>query len=145
LKELGWLEYLQLNKGEYCLLGICIGMHLLGNGSEEGSGQGLGFFNATAKLMSNELAPVPHVGWANLQILETNPILKQNEMNKFYFSHSYFMDCKSEKDVTSVFSYGGQSFPAIISKENIMGVQFHPEKSHRYGFNLFRNFAELNV
>jgi len=145
LKDLGWLSYLKSNQDDFSLLGICIGMHLLGNGSEEGPGEGLGFIDATVKLIRTKLAPVPHMGWEELQSLRSNFSLNQVEPSKFYFSHSYFMECENDDDVAAAFSYGGQIFPAIVSKENITGIQFHPEKSHRHGAKLLRNFAELNV
>lgn len=145
LDELGWLKHLQSQENNYSLLGICIGMHLLGSGSEEGPGQGLGLINATAKLIKTNLEPVPHMGWEELDLLDPSFSLLEKEASKFYFSHSYFMQCKYKEDIKATFKYGGQIFPAIISKGSIMGIQFHPEKSHRYGAQLLRNFVELDV
>ena len=145
LFELGWGDYLRSNKEDFELMGICIGMHLLGHGSDEGSGVGLGFIDATAKLIETKNASVPHVGWEELEIVKSNRTLDASVFNKFYFSHSYYMSCDDKTDIDAVFHYGGDKFPAVISKGNIIGVQFHPEKSHRYGARLLESFASFNV
>ncbi len=126
------------------LLGICLGMHLLLDRSEEGSLNGLGFISGAVKrLPSNTGLKIPHMGW-NSVILNDEDILmhKIPEPKKFYFAHSYYAAPADNNDVFLWTDYGIK-FASGIHRKNIYGVQFHPEKSHRYGMQLFRNFIEL--
>lgn len=123
------------------ILGICLGMQLFATSSEEnGIHTGLNWIEAEIKkitLPSHFL--VPHVGWNNLKILKKEPIFNNaKDSPSFYFDHSYHMTCKKDY-VTSICEYG-INIVASIQKENIFGVQFHPEKSQNNGLRLLRNF-----
>jgi len=129
------------------ILGVCLGMQLLGNKSEEGTLPGLGwlssetirfkFGNANAKLK------IPHMGWNQLTVCKLHPLFTDLEtVNRFYFVHSYHVVCANPDNVLATTSYG-VDFTSAIVKDNIMGVQFHPEKSHKFGMRLLKNFAEL--
>jgi len=127
-------------------LGICLGMQILAHASEEGSKAGLGWVNARVVRFSQEKAVgkirIPHMGWNEVRIARSHSLFSGlEEYAKFYFVHSYHVECDAE-DVLSTTTYGYE-FVSGIGKGNIFGVQFHPEKSHKYGFRLLKNFAEL--
>jgi glutamine amidotransferase len=128
------------------VLGICVGMQMLANSSEEGKLPGLGWIEAEVKKFSAaELLnmPIPHMGWNDVQPAAVNKLLTGLEKNaKFYFLHSYYFECKSKKVVLALTHYGKQ-FDSIVNSGNIYGVQCHPEKSHQYGILLLKNFANL--
>lgn len=128
------------------LLGICLGMQLLTQSSEEGTLKGLGWIDAhTKKFKFDDKLElrVPHMGWNQVVFDEKNILFKDMyDQAKFYFVHSYYVECKSEKNVGALTTYG-YDFACSIIKDNIIGVQFHPEKSHKYGMKLFKNFVEL--
>lgn len=127
------------------LLGICLGMQLLGNQSEEGNKQGLGWINAETKkfnLIDKGLS-IPHMGWNQVHPIEHNQLFQGlTEENRFYFVHSYHVVCHDEKDILATSNYS-ETFTCSIHKENIYGVQFHPEKSHKFGMQLLKNFGEM--
>lgn len=128
------------------LLGICLGMQLLGKRSDEGTLMGLGLIDAEFKRFSfpqDTSLRVPHVGWNTVEIVKKNPFisLEENEV-RFYFTHSYHAFCHEEADVIANAFYG-YSFPVIFGRDNIWGVQFHPEKSHRFGMALFKKFLDF--
>jgi glutamine amidotransferase len=127
------------------VLGVCLGMQLLGRGSEEGDGEpGLGWI--AADTVRFRLAPeldlkVPHVGWSPVRPVQDNPLFALSEdVPRFYFVHSYHMRCDEPQDVAATCEYG-ERFCCAISKGHIHGVQFHPEKSHRHGMALLKSFA----
>jgi glutamine amidotransferase len=127
-------------------LGICLGMQLMARGSEEGELPGLGWIAADVKRF--RFAPayaklkVPHMGWNTVRLEKDSRLLAGfSEPPRFYFVHSYCVACDDAGDVLATASYGGD-FTAAVQKENIAGVQFHPEKSHKFGMRLFRNFVE---
>ena len=128
-------------------LGICLGMQLLGNSSEEGSEKGLGWIDAeTVKFQfnsENAHLKVPHMGW-NLVKEAKESVLNKDLYNepRFYFVHSYHFVCRNATDELLRSKYG-IVFTSAIEKDNIMGVQFHPEKSHKFGMQLFRNFNAI--
>lgn len=129
------------------LLGICLGMQLLTEGSEEGTLKGLGFIKAhTIKFKSEyngEKLRIPHMGWDYIHPQNNSKLFKDfSENMRFYFVHSYFVECESKENVLATTEYGIE-FASVIGKDNILGVQFHPEKSHKYGMNLLRNFVEM--
>lgn len=127
------------------ILGICLGMQLLGLSSEEGSEKGLGWINAeTVKFdLENKNLAVPHMGWNQVYPISHNGLFKGlTEVNRFYFVHSYHIVCHEEKDILATSNYG-KMFTCSIHKKNIYGVQFHPEKSHKFGMQLLKNFGEI--
>ncbi len=123
------------------ILGICIGMQMLAASSEEnGFHEGLNWIEGSVKklVLPKEFA-IPHVGWNNVNFVNTEPLFVRNMANShFYFDHSYYFDCE-EKYISGYCDYG-KRMPAAIQKENIFGVQFHPEKSQNNGLKLFRSF-----
>jgi len=129
------------------LLGICLGMQLLTEDSEEGKLRGLGFIKSHTKKFSKdmcgEMQKIPHMGW-NYVYPKENILLFKNSLDdmRFYFVHSYYVECQDECDIIATTEYGN-SFTSAIGRDNIYGVQFHPEKSHKYGMNLLKNFVEL--
>ena len=126
------------------ILGICLGMQLLGRASEEGKREGLSLVDAECErfqLPENSGLKVPHRGWGRPNLKRPGVLLdKVGPKTRFYFSHSYHMVCGDESNVVASAAYGVE-FTAMIQAENVMGVQFHPEKSHRYGMELLRRFA----
>jgi glutamine amidotransferase len=129
------------------ILGICLGMQLFGSKSEEGGMLGLGWIDAeTAKFKFVEgqsNLKIPHMGWNNIVLKKESPLFKDMpEDSRFYFVHSYHLVCNDEKDIVAKTFYGYE-FTSIVQKENIYGVQFHPEKSHKFGMKLLKNFAEI--
>lgn len=126
------------------ILGICLGMQLLGRKSEEGTLPGLGlisFDNIHFRLNDTELK-VPHMGWDIVKFKQQKPLNKNLEgTQRYYFVHSYHAKCDSEENVLMTCDYGYE-FAASVIKDNIMGVQFHPEKSHDFGMALLTNFVK---
>ena len=130
------------------ILGICLGMQLMCNRSEEGQISGLTWINGDVKKFKtndNFNFKVPHMGWNSVKIENTNSKLFEsfNDLNKFYFVHSYFIKCTDIKDISGITNYNDIEFVSSFNKENIYGVQFHPEKSHKYGLKLLENFAKI--
>lgn len=129
------------------LLGICLGMQLLTHKSEEGILPGLGFINAKTLKFEQEYCEqkikIPHMGWNYIKINNESALFDgfTKEM-RFYFVHSYYVECEENENVLANTQYG-KIFASVISKDNIFGVQFHPEKSHSYGMKLLENFVEL--
>jgi len=127
------------------ILGICLGMQLMTGKSEEGSSRGLGWFDAeTIKFdFGRRRIKIPHMGWNNVSVRNSNPLFKNMSTEpRFYFVHSYYVKCNKSENVIGETEYG-RKFASIICKKNIFGCQFHPEKSHKFGMHLLRNFAEL--
>ncbi|MFN4219609.1 MAG: imidazole glycerol phosphate synthase subunit HisH [bacterium] len=128
------------------ILGICLGMQIMTKSSEEGQKKGLGWINAeTVKFnFGNNSIKMPHMGWNTINITKNSKLLKdmENRENRFYFVHSYYVKCFNESDILATTNYGGINFVSIFGHENILGVQFHPEKSHKFGMQLLKNFLE---
>lgn len=123
------------------ILGICVGMQMLATTSEEnGIHKGLNWIEGTVKkLRLPEKFPVPHVGWNNVIFRNQKPLFEKNqESSNFYFDHSYFFDCDPSY-ISSWCDYG-MNVTASVQRDNIFGVQFHPEKSQTNGLKLFRSF-----
>ena len=124
-------------------LGICLGLLLLFEGSEEAPGiQGLGFFKGQVEKIKTDLK-VPHMGWNDLKFeKDSDPVLRKIKEGEYvYFVHSYYADSDGSEIVA--FAEYGTKIPAIVRQGNIYGMQFHPEKSHHFGAMLLKNFAEL--
>jgi glutamine amidotransferase len=123
-------------------LGICLGMQLLANSSEEGAEKGLGWIDATSvmfRLPDNRLK-IPHMGWNYLTSNKESRLLENSyPESRFYFVHSYYFKCNHPEDILCTTEYGFP-FTSAVEKGNIAGVQFHPEKSHKYGIRLLQNF-----
>ena len=125
------------------ILGICLGMQLLGRSSEEGSSAGLGWIDAETRRIprpTNSTLKVPHMGWDHIQPLNNHPLFAGIEQPRFYFVHSYHVCCDAPQIPIATCDYG-ICLTAAVQQENIVGVQFHPEKSHRFGLQLFRNLV----
>lgn len=125
-------------------LGVCLGMQLIMEFSEEGVEKGLGLIKGKVKKFDfKDELKVPHMGWNTVDIIRENSIIEKNDFNKFYFVHSFFVELEDEnKNAIGKTNYG-MDFDSIVFKENIYGVQFHPEKSHKYGLKLLKKFMSL--
>ena len=139
LKNAGFLEVLSKNKKP--VLGICLGMQILSSlGFEYGQTKGLGFIKAEVRPMLVD-AKIPHVGFNTIEVTKNNDILNGLENKEFYFMHSF--EVINYTDITSLTEYAGHKFVSSIQKDNIYGVQFHPEKSRDAGIKLLKNFINL--
>lgn len=128
------------------VLGICVGMQILGESSEEGVLPGLGWISGTIKKIDagkiSTPPHLPHMGWNNINITNPSAILAGVDVDLgFYFLHSYYFDAESPHDVVATVEYGCE-LPCVLAHDNVYGVQFHPEKSHANGLAVFRNFSE---
>lgn len=124
------------------ILGICLGMQLMMDASEEGGSLGLGLVPGKVhRFPKNEALKVPHMGWNIANPVKDSLLFSMgaNEVERFYFVHSYFAQCADKSDVAATSHYGFD-FASAFSRNNIYGVQFHPEKSHRFGLELFKRF-----
>lgn len=126
------------------ILGVCLGMQLLTNGSEEGRLPGLGWIPGTACRFSKEFGlKVPHMGWNIAMPIVANPLTQDlGEEARYYFVHSYFVRVENQAHSLLRTRYG-IDFDSGIGRDNIFGLQFHPEKSHRFGMKILQNFADL--
>jgi glutamine amidotransferase len=140
------LEHI-VERGETHVLGICVGMQILADSSEEGVGSGLGWIGGTVRAFAGNPStaglPLPHMGWNNVSPVLDIPIFKGlSESARFYFLHSYYFECNDANNVSASAEYGFK-FACAVRKNHVYGVQFHPEKSHQWGTALLKNFAEL--
>ena len=130
------------------ILGICLGMQLMCTNSEEGVGvtKGLNWINADVirlpNLYNSQKIKIPHIGWSNVEVQKESDLFINDIINKFYFVHAYYVSLKEKKDILTTTNYGIE-YCSSFQKGNILGVQFHPEKSHKYGIHLFRKFASI--
>ena len=128
------------------ILGICLGMQLMTMNSEEGIENGFGWIDAETKKF--DFTPesglkVPHIGWNRIKIKNSNIIIDgMQDISKFYFVHSYYVSCNRPNDIVCSTTFG-VDFTSVFVKDNIYGCQFHPEKSHKYGMQLLKNFNSL--
>jgi glutamine amidotransferase len=148
LKESGFDNTLidLIKSKQLSVLGVCLGMQLLCCQSEEGSLPGLGLVEAEVNKFSFEHSldiKVPHMGWNIVKPLKVNPLLpKSLDTQRFYFVHSFKVNPADSEIVIGETDYGG-TFCSAFQQDNIFGVQFHPEKSHRYGLSLIKRFVDL--
>lgn len=136
------LDYAESRKP---ILGICLGMQLLGFGSEEGEEDGLGLipFHCIKFSQADPALKVPHMGWDIVDIKQEHRLVSGFQgIQRYYFVHSFHAACDNTENVLMTCDYGVE-FPAAVVKGNIIGVQFHPEKSHNFGMALLRNFVGL--
>ena len=128
------------------LLGICLGMQLLGLESEEGKLPGLGLIAAKFKRFifnTDSEMRIPHVGWNTVRTQKTNLLIPEtHDEDRYYFDHSYYAVCVEEEDVLATTEYG-HGFPSAYARKSVYGVQFHPEKSHRFGMSLMKRFLDI--
>jgi glutamine amidotransferase len=149
LEERGFTPALQraVTDRRVPVLGICLGMQLMAESSSEGTLAGLGWVRGRVKHFTELPRGVragvkfPHIGWNFVDIVRAHPVVAGLEAPpRFYFVHSYCIDPSSEATL-ALSRYGGTAFAAMIARDNIVGAQFHPEKSHRFGMRLLSNFA----
>ena len=142
----GDVEKMVLNKKKP-LLGICVGMQILAESSDEGTEKGLGWINANVKIFDTNTidydTKLPHMGWNTIDIQSKNePLFKDLEQQaRFYFLHSYYFQCENSNIIAET-EYG-EKYTSAVRSGNIYGVQFHPEKSHQNGVRLLSNFSIL--
>lgn len=143
LEQTGWREAIEKIQPRIKLLGICLGMQLLTESSEEGKREGLGFIKASCSSFDTGLVTVPHVGWNRVSITRKNNLIDFDGSEKrFYFSHSFYVK-SNDLELQTMQSEYGTNFIAGYEKGDVYGVQFHPEKSHKFGMEIFKNFANL--
>lgn len=137
-----------VNGEEVPVLGVCVGMQILANRSDEGHREGLGWISGSVRALASEepglrRLPTPHMGWNNVQPINNSRLLAGlDDSARFYFLHSYYFDCDDASHVIATVDYG-TDFPCAVQRDNVFGAQFHPEKSHHWGGLLLKNFAEL--
>jgi len=140
--DLKFLEDQILSKGKY-LLGICVGMQILSTmGTEHGTSNGLNWIPGKVYKIKKKNLILPHVGWNEVNFSKDNKLMVNKKDNTFYFTHSYIFKTKNKKSVLGKTFYG-ENFDSIIGRDNIYGVQFHPEKSQKNGLKLLQNFFNL--
>jgi glutamine amidotransferase len=147
LRDSGWAESLArvVYRGGKPYLGICLGMQLLFENSEEGQEPGLGWFQGSVKRFrfDDPTRKVPHMGWNQLLWRKPHPLFENlDDKARFYFVHSYRVD-PDHSERLCLTRYGTE-FTSGVMKDNIVGLQFHPEKSHRFGLEILRNFLKLH-
>ena len=149
LDEIGFRSVLdkEVLENKVPILGICVGMQILAETSEEGSLKGLGYIKGHVKKLDasklDEKPKLPHLGWNSIEIKRKSSLFDNIDPQKgFYFLHTYYFKCSNNNDILSTTHYGN-SFSSAINDNNIFGFQFHPEKSHSNGINLLHNFAKL--
>lgn len=130
------------------ILGICVGMHLLAEGSEEGELPGLGWIKGRVRKIDasrlNRAPKLPHMGWNSLELVPGATLFDGVDAARgYYFLHSYYFDAANPAEVAARVAYGAD-LPCAVERDNVFGVQFHPEKSHTNGTRLFENFAGLS-
>ena len=129
------------------VIGICVGMQMMGNRSDEGKLEGLKWIDSEILKFDENLiqqrTKLPHMGWNDVAPINNHPLFIGLEKDAiFYFLHSFYFRCKNETESIAVSNYG-ISFSSAVHRENIYGIQFHPEKSHQYGEKLLHNCANL--
>jgi glutamine amidotransferase len=130
------------------IMGICIGMHLLANGSDEGNCKGLGWIPGHVTRIDTRVLQrpphLPHMGWNCIVGDAVDPLLQGIDLQRgFYFLHTYYFNAHDSADIVATMSYGAD-LPCIVRRGHIIGAQFHPEKSHSNGIRLIKNFVEIS-
>ena len=127
------------------LLGICLGMQLLFDYSDEGNISGLGLLKGKVSKFTfnkNKKLKIPHMGWNSISVNNNSSFFSSFEDKYFYFVHSYYVKCQEESNVAGTCNYG-YDFTCAVENNNILGVQFHPEKSHSNGKNFYKKFINF--
>lgn len=136
----------KVQKEKTPILGICLGMQLFCKSSEEGNAEGLGWLDAeTVRFMVSDKQKhkIPHMGWNSIiPVKESNLLFGISSTDLFYFVHSYHIICSNKENILTSTKYDYE-FTSSVVKDNIYGVQFHPEKSHKQGMQMLKNFANL--
>lgn len=144
LKELGMIEVLnqKVLVEKTPILGICLGMQLMTKSSEEGTAPGLEWIDAQTKKFLSDSLKIPHMGWNVIkQQRESKLFAELISEKRYYFVHSYYVESNQKEDILTTTNYI-KNFVSSFEKDNILGVQFHPEKSHKFGMSLIKNFME---
>lgn len=148
LNNLGLVDFLneRVMREKVPILGICLGMQLFTKTSEEGEKPGLGWLDARTVRFSfdesGESLKIPHMGWNYVNVVKNGNVLNDmGQGSRFYFVHSYHVRCNDPTDVLLTTKYGCE-FVSAFCRENILGVQFHPEKSHKFGMKFLKSFVE---
>lgn len=147
LKNLSLIEVVyDFVKLQRPLLGICLGMQLLGNSSEEGNSKGLGIIDFHVKKFDSSMSrKIPHMGMNNAIFYEVDGVMRTSADSRFYFVHSYHATNVNSDSVLARTVYNGYEFVSAVRKENVIGVQFHPEKSHKYGMLFLKSFIDQSI
>lgn len=147
LERLGMIPVLdrKVLRDHVPILGICLGMQLFSKFGEEGNAEGLGWIDARTVRFdfggNGHGLKIPHMGWNSITVRKPSPVLDGIDLDaNFYFVHSYHVRCNDPADVLATTDYGLQ-FASMVQRDNIIGAQFHPEKSHFHGVHLLENFA----
>jgi glutamine amidotransferase len=143
LQKSGWFDAILNLNPRVNILGICLGMQLFATKSEEGTKNGLGLIDATCRRFDNSKVRVPHLGWNQVTQVKNNRLLTNvTSDTRFYFSHSYYVD-EFDLEVRTLETQYQVNFMAAFESKNLFGVQFHPEKSHKFGMEILKNFGNL--
>ena len=134
-------------KRKISVLGICVGMQILAHSSEEGKSPGLGWIHGNVKKLNTSALlhkpHLPHMGWNTVESEKDNKLFNNIDAgSRFYFLHSYYFECYDQENIIAKTDYG-EKFASAVNSGNIYGVQFHPEKSHKNGIQVLKNFANL--
>jgi glutamine amidotransferase len=149
LRDSGLVNLLNDEVHEHCkkIMGVCVGMQILGDSSDEGLLPGLGWIPGHIRRIDPETLPsrpkLPHMGWNSIKVTENSPLFDEVDYDQgFYFLHSYYFDAVNPNSVMATVNYG-KELPCSVFSGNVFGFQFHPEKSHANGVAVFRNFSRI--
>jgi glutamine amidotransferase len=146
LHEYGLYDVIErkIREGNGSLLGICLGMQLLFDASEEGDLPGFGFISGVVKRFSfqEKEQRIPHMGWNDIHIKRESILFSKLEKSRFYFVHSYHSVPENTDHILALCDYG-YPFACAVQSKTVVGVQFHPEKSHKFGMQFFRNYLDF--